>query len=449
VPALRIGCGLAVGLAVWWSPSAARAWATVEHQEIGRASYLQACAELSAAVAGRGAPSPAVAIRLDTVCGRTLATNAEIYGDATAIAGDFLSEPSEFISQAGFWRFKSRTSYWLLALENDEHFNPKATRSWADYHAAAVDEALAGAAADGLASVERLERAIHESAFADHFLQDAFAAGHMGFNRSASPAAASKSFHDAWNARGRVVCNRAGGRWVTFGDGRLDRPENQDGRRHVLDAATASVRNVLRAFVLGERSPAEELDAWRALPFAIEAPELNVGVVELFERQQDSGDRRLVPLVATVRPARKDTVLTARLWSAASFSHPDDDVIAAVAGFELAIPRVPAQSYLGAGATLRDPRGVPSFVADSGLVFPVGLSLRTLLSHQLNTTASWMIRDHLAVVIHAEYQLNVELGDVLLSGLAGLAELLPDRRTGWFAAAGLGFTFSAAGGGAL
>jgi len=449
VSALRIGCGVAVGVAIWWSPATARAWGTVEHREIGRAAYLQACADLTAEVSARGAPSPAVASRLEMVCGRNAATQAEIYGDATAIAGDFLSEPSEFISEAGFWRFKSRSSYWLLALENAEHFNPKATRSWADYHTAAVDEALAGAAAGGLASVKRLELAIHESAFADHYLQDAFAAGHMGFNRTATSAAAAKAFHDTWNARGRVVSDRNGGRWVTFGDGRLGRPENRDGRRHVIDAATASVRNVLRAFVLGERSPAEELAVWRMLPFAIEAPELNVGVIELFERHKDSEDRPLVPLVTTVRPARKDTVLAASVWTAASFSHPDDDVIAAVAGFELAIPRVPAQSYLGAGATLRDPRGVPSLVLDTGLLFPLGVSFRTLLSHQLNTTVSWMIRDSLGLVIHAEYQLNIELGDVLLNVHAALAGLLPDPRFGWIAGAGLGYTFSAAGGGAL
>ena len=119
--------------------------------------------------------------------------------------------------------------YYLLALENSAHFNPTSTRSWAEYHQQAIVYALAGAAGEGLTSVEQLQLALFESAFADHYLQDSFAAGHMGFNRAASSAAAAKSFHDAWNARGRVATDRAGHRWVTFGDGRLDNPANEEG----------------------------------------------------------------------------------------------------------------------------------------------------------------------------------------------------------------------------
>ena len=148
------------------------------------------------------------------------------------------------------------------------------TQSWADYHGKAIDEALAGARGRWAGTtVRRFQLALQESAFANHFLQDSFAAGHMGFNRTASSAAASKSFHDAWNDRGRIVSDRNGDRWVTFGDGWLNRPENEGGRRHVQAAATMSVRNVLRAFVLGERDPEEELALWRALPFTIQAPE--------------------------------------------------------------------------------------------------------------------------------------------------------------------------------
>jgi len=435
----------AIAAAAW--PATARAWATTEHQEIGRASYLRACGELAAAVTAEGAPPPAVAARLEIACGRNLATMAEIYGDATALAGDFLDEPSEFFSQAGAWRFKSRTSYWRLALENSAHFNPMATRSWAEYHLAAIAEALKAAAGSGLAEVTALQLALQESAFADHYLQDSFAAGHMGFNRTASSAAAAKSFHDAWNERGRIVSSRNGDRWMTFGDGYLGSPRNADGRRHLMDAAAMSVRGVLGAFVVGERSPDEELAVWRTLPFAIQAPELGADIVEIFERAHPSTDRALVPLVTTLRPARKDTVLTGAIWSAAPFSDADHEILAAVAGLELALPRIPLQSRLGAGGTLREPGGAHSAVIDTGVLLPLGVSLRTLVSHQLNLTASWMIRRHVTAVVHAAYQLNVELGDVLVSVQGGLAELLPNARTGWYAAIGAGLAFSAAGGG--
>jgi hypothetical protein len=430
-------------------PATATGWATSEHQQLGRTAYAQACREITAEVTARASPAPSVRTRAEMACGRNADALADIYGDATALAGDFLGEPSEFLSQAGAWRFKSKKSYYLLALENSAHFNPMSTQSWADFHGKAVDEALAGARAEGLETVRRFQLAVQESAFADHFLHDSFAAGHMGFNRTASSAAAAKSFHDTWNARGRVVSDRNGDRWITFGDGLLDRPGSEDARRHVQTAATLSVRHVLRAFVFGERAPDQELALWRALPFTIQAPELNVDVVDLFKREDDPAGRQLVPLLKTIRPVRKDTVITARLWSAAPFSRTSDGVIAAVAGFELAVPRVPAQSYLGAGGTLRESEGTHSLVLDTGLLFPLGLSFSGLISHELNTTISWLLRSGVAMVIHAEYQMNVELGDVLLSLHAGLAEFLPDPRTGWYAAFGLGYTFSAAGGGTL
>ena len=324
-----------------------------------------------------------------------------------------------------------------------------ATRSWVEYHGAAIREALAASSADGLAKVTALQLALQESAFADHFLQDAFAAGHMGFNRTASSASASKSFHDAWNARGRVVTDRNGDRWITFGDGRLDRPDNAEARRHVMDTATLSVRGVLGAFVLGERSAGEELAVWSALPFAIEAPELDVEVVEIFEKADRASDRRLVPLVTTIRPVRKDTVVTAAVWSAAPFSDTGEDVTAAVAGLELAVPRMPAQVHLGAGGTLREAGGSHSAVVDAGFLFPLGISFRGLLSQQLNVIASWVIGNRLATLVHADLQINAELGDVLLALHGGVVEFFPSVQTGWYAAAGLGLTFSAAGGGAF
>ena len=52
-------------------------------------------------------------------------------------------------------------------------------------------------------------------------------------------------------------------------------------------------------------------------------------------------------------------------------------------------------------------------------------------------------------MIHGEYQVNLELGEVLLSAHVGIAEFLPARSTGWYAAFGFGYTFSVAGGGSL
>ncbi len=424
------------------------AWGTVEHQEIGRTAYAGACADLRTSVAAR-APDPRVAARLERVCGANLAVLARLYGDATAIAGDFLGHPSEFLSQAGAWRFSSKKYYYLLALENGAHFNPTSTRSWAEYHREALRYALAAAAADGLASVEQQQLAVFENAFADHYLQDSFAAGHMGFNRAASSAAAAKSFHDAWNARGRVATDRAGHRWTTYGDGRLDQEANAVGKRHVMEAATLSVRSLLGAFVLGAPAPDDELGVWQLLPFTIEAPVVPTDVEEIFKKPEAAAQAELVPLEATIRPTTKDLVTTAVFWSAAPFSDPGDPYLALVGGIELGIPFVPAQTYLGAGGTLQAPAQRRAAVIDTGVLIPLGLSVSGLLSHQLNVTSSWLIRRGFGAIVHAEYQLNVELGDLLVSLHAGLAELFPDPHTGYYGALGLGFVFSAAGGGAF
>ena len=86
---------------------------------------------------------------------------------------------------------------------------------------------------------------------------------------------------------------------------------------------------------------------------------------------------------------------------------------------------------------------------DTGVLIPLGLSVSGLLSHQLNVTSSWLVRRGFGAIVHAEYQLNVELGDLLVNLHAGLAELFPDPHTGYYGALGLGFVFSAAGGGAF
>ncbi len=439
---------IAVALALLCFSAPARAWKTVEHQEIGRDAYLGACADLRATVAARKPADPRVAGRLDRVCGANMPVFARLYGDATAIAGDFLGHPTEFLSQTGAWRFSSKKYYYLLALENSAHFNPTSTRSWAEYHQQAVAYALAGGAADGLPVVEQLQLAIFENAFADHYLQDSFAAGHMGFNRAASSAAAAKSFHDTWNGRGRVVTDRAGDRWVTFGDGRLDDPLNADSKRHLMRAATLSVRSLLGAFVFAAPAPGDDLGVWQILPFTIEAPELLTDVAEIFVKDSPAG-KDLIPLQVAIRPATKDLVLTAAFWSIAPFAHPGDPTMAMLGGIELGIPFVPAQSYLAAGGTLQTPEGQRAAVIDTGVLIPLGLSVSGLLSHQLDVTASWLIRREFGAIVHAQYQLNLELGDFLLSVLAGLAEILPHPQTGYYAGASLGFVFSAAGGGAF
>jgi hypothetical protein len=388
-----------------------------------------------------------VLARLELACGSTVDVIATLYGDATAIAGDYVGHPSELLSATGAWRFSSRKHYFLLALENSTHFNPTANQTWRDYHQDALDRALAAAAIDGLPLLEVWAQALRENAFADHMLHDSFAAGHMGFNRRASSAAAAKRFHDFWNERGRMVKDRRGESWRTYGDGRLGDPANEAGRRHVLEAATRSVRDLLLTFVFGHRYPEEGLADWRCLPFTIEAPELLVDAEGLFEGRT-SRDSTQTPLAATVLPARKNTVVHASLWSASPFSS-EKLTLAATGTIELALPILPAQTVLGAGWTLRAPGANHAAVVELGMVAPVALGLDGLLSHEVALAASLLVRRDVLTVVHVEYRGNIELGTSMISAHLGLAEFLPGWRTGWYAAIGYGVAISAAGGGAF
>ena len=146
-------------------------------------------------------------------------------------------------------------------------------------------------------------------------------------------------------------------------------------------------------------------------------------------------------------PARKDTVGHAAIWVAAPFS--GDLTVAATANVQLAVPILPAQASFGAGATLDQPNGGHSAVAEFGLLAPLGLSADGLVSHEAAATVSLLFGKPVATIIHVEYQGSIELGTALLFVHGGLAEFFPHARTGWYAAFGLGWTFSAAGGGAF
>jgi hypothetical protein len=428
------------------APRAARAWGTAEHQEIGTAAYLGACEAVAAELAKPGAGEAA---RFELLCGRNRAVLARLYGDATAIAGDFVGHPEELLSPAGAWRFSSPKHYYLLALENSNHFNPMATLEWREYHEVALEHALAAAGAQGLPAVDAIEQAMRENAFADHLLQDSFASGHMGFNRRASSSGAAKRFHDHWNARGRVVIDRNGASFRTYGDGKLDAPEDAQGRAHVIGAATASVQDVMLTFVTGRPHPEASLTAWRLLPFTVEAPPLVVDAEALVMQRDSVRDTSQAPLLSMVRPARKNTVANAQVWTASPFTH-GDPTVAATANVELAIPVLPAQTSLGAGATLHRPDGGrQALILEGGLLAHLGLSVDGLFSHEVAAAASVLFLHDVTTMLHAEYQVNLELGESLITLHTGLAWFLPANDFGWYAALGFGYAFSAAGGGSF
>src|SRR4051812_39873000 len=106
-------------------------WDYVEHLTLGSESYRAACEALRAEIGTSG--DKALRTRLDIACDN-LEITSQLYGQATALAGDRFGKPADFISTHAGWKAASRKQYYALALANTTHFHPYATREWWRYH---------------------------------------------------------------------------------------------------------------------------------------------------------------------------------------------------------------------------------------------------------------------------------------------------------------------------
>lgn len=280
MPPRPILAAAAVAAASLLAGTRAGAWLFDEHTELGSQGYRDACADLARdlrldvqpkpAPAGRPAPpDPCMTAANDTTARWCLACRnfpPLLYGQSVAIAGDHVGTPAELMSSSGQIVAASVANYASLALENVTHFHPEAARTWRAFH----DDALVLATKDYPSGPAARDFALvfYTAAFADHFLQDAFAAGHAGFNRPASGAVASKAFHDVWNQTGRLVKSATGACWVQYGDGKL-RSASVIARAQIDAAERASVIDVLAAFVTGKRDLAREARPLFYMPAAI------------------------------------------------------------------------------------------------------------------------------------------------------------------------------------
>jgi hypothetical protein len=428
--------------AVLAAPRASFGWAGREHRAIGAESYVAACQRLQP-LKDR---DPDTAGRYAMACGN-IEVQAFLYGQATAVSGDFLGDPRDFVTALGVSAVTSRRNYWRLALTNVAHFHPLATREWRSFHADAVGEALAAARLRGVAQIEGFEQAFYDSAFGDHFLQDSFAAGHMGFDRAASSAAASKRYHDEWNRRGRWVSNRRGAVWKTYGDGRLDRDENRDSRAHVLAASTESVYGVLAAFVLGSFDAAPDLAVWNEVAYTIEDPEILPALEKLFGGSQTLSRPELLPLVAVKRPAFKDGILGVWTPVTVTFDDATRSSGAVVVGGDLLVPGIETRVEAGAGVGFDGAFDKPRLAVDAGIVKPFGLSWSGLLSHELDAGALLLIGDDLDATLRLSYRPTIEAGDWLLRVDVGPAFDVGEQAFGLYTGVGIARVIGVAGGG--
>ncbi|CAO2651424.1 Nn.00g039940.m01.CDS01 [Neocucurbitaria sp. VM-36] len=167
-------------------------------------------------------------------------------------------------------QFQAGASFNLLAKRNLDHFGKEARIAYNAGHALALDVAASG----------DLKTAYAINAFADHFLQDSFAAGHVRvprkelfsmdtatFSEATLKAVAANIMHEEDGELGLKVTNPAGESWHVYGDTRLFDSNDEENLKRCRAAQSASVKEVHDAFTARKSNLDEsQFSAWQHAP---------------------------------------------------------------------------------------------------------------------------------------------------------------------------------------
>ena len=185
------------------------AWNFDEHQSFGDLGFVRACEK---AVSAKNKTMTAL-LQDGATCQTVMLAGRRSYGELTALAGDIIDSPYVFTDRPAELEELSNSSmnYLRLAHYNKDHFQQRSLYTYQFYHRAALLEALSAVSSHreddssttgshGEAQpLDPLRRALAINAFADHFLADSFAAGHIRPNRDSLPDRLSKRLHDKDN----------------------------------------------------------------------------------------------------------------------------------------------------------------------------------------------------------------------------------------------------------
>lgn len=172
--------------------------------------------------------------------------------------------------------------YLNLAKTNFDHFGVDAIACYTAGHWLAQDTAAkAKGISDNKARAQALLLAYAMNAFADHFLTDLFAAGHMRTPRRSlydsadnditrmGAGVCAKQMHDEDNKFGLWVTNSVGDTWVAYGDARYRDKWNAAGRVIVKAAVQQSMDDVWASFAAGNAADADASGVLRYIPKVI------------------------------------------------------------------------------------------------------------------------------------------------------------------------------------
>ena len=289
----RASAPIFIAIALLSASGVAFAWNFDEHEAFGDRGFVKACEQAQASAKKQpNYDSSALAgmLRDGLTCSTVVLAARRSYGELTALAGDIIESPYVFTDHPSEIESlsKSTLSYLRLAHYNVEHFQPHSLHTYQFYHRAALLEAMTAVTckseeADGGCpkepdlNVARLRRALAINAFADHFLADSFAAGHIRPDRKSLPDRLSKRVHDRDNKRNTgancwkvtnltTVQSQDGGKvenrvdeWCPHGDGSLSKTIAENRPDPELDRIVAAT-----ALSVGEVFAAiEQPDEWR------------------------------------------------------------------------------------------------------------------------------------------------------------------------------------------
>jgi hypothetical protein len=183
-------------------------------------------------------------------------------------------------------------TYPALLLENWDHFGAEALIVYKAGHQAALTVALnayaAAAAGNSISASQLLQQAYAMNAFADHFLVDLFASGHLRTPRLTMDtyltaywmssivaqeldchivaAALSMYMHNEDSATGLSVTNSMGTIWTAYGDSFYFTPQNSTSANITKQAVQASATEVFTVFTTGKTVSSADFVALQFTP---------------------------------------------------------------------------------------------------------------------------------------------------------------------------------------
>ena len=296
-------------------------WYGIEHDKLGDAGMKRACKEMG--IAESDCPRQQI-FRKDQKSNFN-------YGDLLAFP-DLYDTADQFYNERGMPRdlssFVDCTHNWLripgnvkclinsvrstvewleVVSRNIDHFGWHNMRAYVQNHKKALELAvysfkLRNEGKSAQAKIA-LDRALIVNSFADHYLTDAFAAGHIRVPRREFEVWAEKKlggilrnkradlmtmiFHeldgvDAFTGEeGMAVQNARGDQWVTRSDGHLQKPDEDNPTVYLmpLEAVTVSTADILKAAKFGKVNPGVYPATWY-VPY----PDVQEGFVEKWQR---------------------------------------------------------------------------------------------------------------------------------------------------------------------